>query len=725
MLTVCTSQKRQEDASSGRFTNANFQEVPCHTAGTAKDGPPTEGKGTEGRGKKAGSHGSGHRGRKATPGKPSLTTGDTATPPTAATPASSLFQPGVPSVGSSAGAKASTVVVPSPAEYRSISESDPQNESSYPQLSLTWGSKVGALGGAPEVVPPLSTVSSPMSMPPGSASSGRKPFESCWPAASARYKRAAKGEEGAKVKKKRGKWRNRYGPCWSLETPSIQELSKHPHQPPSAAPTPSTTSSEAAKEETSLPRNGNLHSHSVSSSPIGPGAFPSDDVQVPVPGTVGNSNTELPLQDPAALPLTASLPPPSPLPLSTTGIHSNSLPGFSFNLAPSHMLGNRLNPNSAMTAMFVQSEGCPADPEMATPGQGASLKVNLSPCSSAKGLQIRYDPSGPALPSLTTNSTNMAPFPVPTSMEQLLERQWNEGQQFLLQQGTSGDLLGMLMSLHQLQVENRHLEEQIKTLTVQKERLQLLNAQLSVPFTPARSAYTSTGSSSSSPRSHPPNSHTVLDVLNNTQLGNSFFPDSTLSLSMQDLSSGNHSSSSSLSTPPSLGYTSPQHGQLQVNGMVGGAVQAAPILQATPNLPGITGMMGVIPGDQLAMNGIVGALNGVIQTTSSLPHPAGMSLTTPSSLSNSSAGLGLISEQQRQILLHQHQFQQLFSSPQPIPEQQALLYQLSSPQLPLSGLLPAAQSSMAANPFLAMQTDTAQSTRLVEKGRVVSSQEKS
>lgn len=40
----------------------------------------------------------------------------------------------------------------------------------------------------------------------------------------------------------------------------------------------------------------------------------------------------------------------------------------------------------------------------------------------------------------------------------------------------------MLKSLHQLQVENRRLEEQIKNLTAKKERLQLLNAQLSVPF---------------------------------------------------------------------------------------------------------------------------------------------------------------------------------------------------------------------------------------------------
>lgn len=43
----------------------------------------------------------------------------------------------------------------------------------------------------------------------------------------------------------------------------------------------------------------------------------------------------------------------------------------------------------------------------------------------------------------------------------------------------------MLKTLHQLQEENRRLEEQIKTLTMKKERLQLLSAQLSVPFTPS------------------------------------------------------------------------------------------------------------------------------------------------------------------------------------------------------------------------------------------------
>ncbi|XP_035285875.1 protein AF-10-like isoform X1 [Anguilla anguilla] len=764
---VSSSQKRQEDAGAGRFTNANFQEVPSHPGGVAKDGPPTEGKSSEGKGKRTSSHSSGQRGRKSATSKPPLSAAVSAAPPTATTPSSSPFQQGVHLALKSSGGAA---VAQPAAEFLSFSESDPRNDSSYAQPSFARGpAKPAGEGGAPEGAPPLSAASALMSLPPAPAASGSKPAENSRSASSsAGYKRsssssssaAAPGEDGAKVKKKRGKWRNRYGPCWSLD-PTTPPEPGHLPQPASAAPAlPSANSAPSAtnpsggggglvQKSPSLLRNGSLQSHSVSSSPAGPGSFSSSDALAPLSGMASSSGVTLG---------SAELPQPTPagpsLP-STVCSHSSALPGSSFNLAPPHMFGNRLNPNSAMASLFTQSESSPADPDLGFSTSGASPKSNLSPRSPVSGLQIRYDPPGAGVLGSTANGTSSAP-PVANSIEQLLERQWNEGQQFLLQQGTSGDLLGMLKSLHQLQVENRRLEEQIRTLTVKKERLQLLSAQLSVPFPPASSAYTSTGSSSSSPRPLPSSTHT--DVLNSSkspQLGSSFLPDSTLPLAMQDPPSGGRSSSvSSLSTPPSLGHDSPQPGQqqLQVNGVVGGALQATPTATAPslPALPGVTGLMGAIQGGQLAMNGIVGALNGVIQTspslaqsTTPLPHPAampGVSLTLPSSLGNSgatpaktsTAGLGLISEQQRQILLHQHQLQQLF----PTPEQQTLLYQLmqqqqqqqhlSSSQLPISSLLPAAQGAIAANPFLAMHAEAAQKTaRLVEKGGAVAGQEKS
>ncbi|KAJ8337121.1 hypothetical protein SKAU_G00383410 [Synaphobranchus kaupii] len=109
-LTVSTEKKRQEDAAAGRFTTANFQEVPSHPGGVAKDGPPTEGKSSEGKGKRASSHGSGQRGRKSAPGKPSLSAAVTAAPPTATTPSSSPFQQGEVGVCSSRAWTSSRVV---------------------------------------------------------------------------------------------------------------------------------------------------------------------------------------------------------------------------------------------------------------------------------------------------------------------------------------------------------------------------------------------------------------------------------------------------------------------------------------------------------------------------------------------------------------------------------------------------------------------------------------
>lgn len=57
--------------------------------------------------------------------------------------------------------------------------------------------------------------------------------------------------------------------------------------------------------------------------------------------------------------------------------------------------------------------------------------------SPLSGLHIRYDSSGPLVPGLGSGSDALPP--VATSIDQLLERQWNEGQQFLLQQGPQGD----------------------------------------------------------------------------------------------------------------------------------------------------------------------------------------------------------------------------------------------------------------------------------------------
>uniref|UniRef100_A0A8B9JL57 MLLT10 histone lysine methyltransferase DOT1L cofactor n=1 Tax=Astyanax mexicanus TaxID=7994 RepID=A0A8B9JL57_ASTMX len=804
---ISSAQKRIDD-SGGRFTNANFQEVPSHSSGSSKDSGSTDSKSSEGKSKKSSSHSSnsssGSRGRKSNPGKPHgpvVTIATSSTVPSSTSP----FQQGILLGSGSIKTTCSSSVVQPTSDFLSFSDPSLRSTDSY-TTTPAFGRcmlKGSSEGGASEGMVALNTFGSMISLPQ-SAGSG-KHYENSHPGpelsnlASAGYKRpqpssssssatssSSTTEDGVK-KKKRGNWRNRYGPCFTTQESKTPEASEHgASQPSSTSPSPSSssvasrpstvssssstssvgniatgTSSLAIQKSPSLLRNGSLQSMTVSSPPTGAATYPSSsEVAGPLPsavlgGSLSVSSSELPTQQSAvtSIPSLTSLPPPAPF-TSTTSTLSNSLPG-PFNLAPSHMFGNRLNPNSAMAALIAQSENSPADQELGDgglgfPRRGTPPKANLSPRSPLSGLHIRYDPSGPLVPGLGS-STDSLPS-VATSIEQLLERQWNEGQQFLLQQGPQGDVLGMLKSLHQLQMENRRLEEQIRTLTMKKERLQLLSAQLSVPFTPA----STTATTVSSPL-YPSNTHTDMLNSKSIQLGSSVLTDSSQPLPTQDLLSGGHSSgssTSSLSTPPSVAHSPPQQ---QANGV---ALQPNANAATNPSLPGmgVGSLMGALQGGHVAMSGIVGALNGVIQTSpalgqnsSPLPHPS--TVTTTSLSMSGSLNNRFLTEQQKQLLLHQHQLQQLFNSQQPLPEQQqVLLYQLmqqqqqqqqqqhdlqqlqqlSSSQLPMNSLLPGNQGAITANPFLAMHNDSsAQKTgvstapnRLGEKAVAITGQEK-
>ncbi|KTF94465.1 hypothetical protein cypCar_00030633 [Cyprinus carpio] len=161
------------------------------------------------------------------------------------------------------------------------------------------------------------------------------------------------------------------------------------------------------------------------------------------------------------------------------------------------------------------------------------------------------------------------------------------------------------------------------------------------------------------------------------QLGSSVLTESSQPLPTQDPLSGGHSSgssTSSLSTPPSAAHSPPQQ-QINGVGMAGVAIQPGNANSSLPAIAGVTGLMGALQGNHLAMSGIVGALNGVIQTSPSLAqnssplphHSAATSASLPMSNSLSNSAARLFNDQHRQILLHQHQLQQLFNSQQAIP----------------------------------------------------------
>ncbi|XP_040823895.1 protein AF-10 isoform X3 [Ochotona curzoniae] len=795
---ISGSLKRLEDTTA-RFTNANFQEVSAHTSG-GKD--VTETRTSESKGKKSSAHNSGQRGRKPGGRNPGPAV-------SAASPFPQGNFSGTPgSVKSSSGSS-----VQSPQDFLNFTDTDLRNDS-YTHTQQSSSTKDVHKGESGSQEAGVNSYSSLIGLPSTSAVTAQpKSFEnspgdlggSSLPTAG--YKRAQTSgieEEAVKEKKRKGNKQSKHGPGrpkGNKNQENVSHLSVSSASPTSSvASAAGSIASSGLQKSPTLLRNGSLQSLSVGSSPIGSeismqyrhdgacptttfsellnaihnGIYNSNDVAVSFPNVVSGSGSSTPvssshvpqqssghLQQVGALsPSAASSATPA---VATT--QANPLTGASLSQAPSHMYGSRLSTTSSMAALIAQSENSQTDPDLGDNsrglvGRGSSPRGSLSPRSPGSSLQLRYDQPG-------SSSLENLP-PVAASIEQLLERQWSEGQQFLLEQGTPSDILGMLKSLHQLQVENRRLEEQIKNLTAKKERLQLLNAQLSVPFP------TITTNPSPSHQIHAFSAQTAptTDSLNSSKsphIGNSFLPDNSLPVLNQDLTSSGQSTSSSsaLSTPPPAGQSPAQPGSgvsgvQQVNGVAVGAL-AGGMQTVTSSLPAVSavgGIIGALPGNQLAINGIVGALNGVIPTPVTISqNPAPLTHTTvppnathpmPATLTNSASGLGLLSDQQRQILIHQQQFQQLLNSQQLTPEQhQAFLYQLmqhhhqqhhqpelqqlqipAPTQIPINNLLAGTQApplhTATTNPFLTIhgENPSQKVTRLSDKTGPVA-QEKS
>ncbi|XP_078394480.1 protein AF-10 isoform X3 [Cetorhinus maximus] len=809
---ISGSLKRLEETTA-RFTNANFQEVSTHPSSGNEN---AEIKGLEAKGKKPGGHGSSQRGRKPATAKNSAC-------PTVTTASPSPFPQGS-LLGTPTSVKSSSSSVQSPQEFQTFTEPDTRSDGySHSQQSSTRETTKGetldqerTLINASLVLGlPLTSSGPPQTINIEHSESGCGDYDisdvtTVTSSAVPGYKRAQTSvmeEEIVKGKKRKGNKKYKHGPGrpkGSKNKDSISQLSLS-----SASPSSSVTSAAGSvasanlQKSPSLLRNGSLQSLSVSSSPAGSGVYTSNEVPVSLQNTLPGSSCSTPLSSSILPPQSTTHSQMSTSPLATVSVatmvsttQASALPGSSFNLAPSHMFGNRLNPNSAMAALIAQSETNQAVPAYSTltsvagahqklkavlednmpdlycgrdhghrnqeldnnrnlPGRSSSPRGSLSPRSPASGLQIRYDQS--------SNSVLENLPPVASSIEQLLERHWNEGQQFLLEQGSPGEVMGMLKSLHQLQVENRQLEEQIKNLTAKKERLQLLNAQLSVPF-PVMSSNTSPTT-----QIHP---FTVQTVHNATSLhsskgphlSNSFLPESTLPMQIQERTSSGHStSSSSLASPPSTGQSPALQGSgiHQVNCMSGALASGMQTMASTiPTMSSVGGLMGTLPGNQLAINGFVGTLNGVIQTPVSIsqnPNPLSHAAVPPNitvplstNLSHSVPGLSLLSEQ-RQLLFHQQQqpLQQLLPSQQLTPEQhQALFYQImqqqhhhqhelqqlqitGTTQIPMNNLLASAQTqplhSAPSNPFISIhsETSTPKVARLSDKGSSPVTQEKS
>ncbi|KAJ8001962.1 hypothetical protein DPEC_G00174860 [Dallia pectoralis] len=321
------------------------------------------------------------------------------------------------------------------------------------------------------------------------------------------------------------------------------------------------------------------------------------------------------------------------------------------------------------------------------PCHGNSPRESLSSQSPMSSLPLLFDQREGVGPGSGSRHENVPPSS--SHIELLLEKHSN---------GDAGaDIVEMLQSLHSLQQENQRLQDQILSLTAKKERLQLLNVELAVPFPPQTHQSTQGFAPTTTHISFLSSAHDTLRNSKSPLSKSCFLNDTSFFTSSEELHSGSPSrSSSSLSfqsTPPP--QQSPgSFSQPLLNGLGGrGLTDLGLGVLGPAGGSMVGGLIASLTGSpQLNMNGMLGSLNGVIQSPGqNAPQPAlpalrpqppplsqtlAQSLQLPKSMSPSA----LTSEQHKQVFLQQQQLQQLFASQHFTPEQQAVVYQMLQQQ---------------------------------------------
>ncbi|KAL0852333.1 hypothetical protein ABMA28_000537 [Loxostege sticticalis] len=132
-----------------------------------------------------------------------------------------------------------------------------------------------------------------------------------------------------------------------------------------------------------------------------------------------------------------------------------------------HMLGNELNPESGAAARLQEQ----LTAELAAHAAGGTPGDALVPPPLINKAASSSSGSG-------RGSSSSA-----QSLDQLLERQWEQGSQFLMEQAQHFDIASLLSCLHQLRTENVRLEDHVGNLLQRRDHLLAVNARLAIPLT--------------------------------------------------------------------------------------------------------------------------------------------------------------------------------------------------------------------------------------------------
>ncbi|XP_014486201.1 PREDICTED: protein AF-10-like [Dinoponera quadriceps] len=205
----------------------------------------------------------------------------------------------------------------------------------------------------------------------------------------------------------------------------------------------------------------------------------------------------------------------------------NNVKLFQNGVSAPHMLGNQLNPTSTMAqkmsdtlsqeleAHSIFTEASNSNTNLVGPQLHSRVIASIrSSQSSAPPTSFSsvFTANGNNANANTTAGTSgtLGGGAIPQSLDQLLERQWEQGSQFLMEQAQHFDIASLLSCLHQLRAENLRLEEHVNNLLQRRDHLLAVNARLAIPLTTQPSSHPVNNIHPTVNPSHPNVSHSEV-----------------------------------------------------------------------------------------------------------------------------------------------------------------------------------------------------------------------
>ncbi|XP_033212743.1 protein AF-10-like isoform X2 [Belonocnema kinseyi] len=266
---------------------------------------------------------------------------------------------------------------------------------------------------------------------------------------------------------------------------------------------------------------------------------------------------------------------------------------FQNGVSAPHMLGNQLNPTSTMAQKMSDTLSQELEAHSIFTEASNSTTNLVGPQLHSRVIAtIRSSQTAPTPTSFSSvfSNTNanasatsagaLASGAMPQTLDQLLERQWEQGSQFLMEQAQHFDIASLLSCLHQLRAENLRLEEHVNSLLQRRDHLLAVNARLAIPLTNHSNTHPVNSIHPSMNPSHPNLTHPEVPPVTGssmpranreTRMNNAYLPHS---------SSSSHATSLENGLPPE---TSPPTGtsQYQHRGSLV-APQPSPALRHSP-----------------------------------------------------------------------------------------------------------------------------------------------